>query len=377
MFGTNFTSGCLNSTDRPIIGLSATPWARGLGLWFDDLVIGSTMAQLQRTLNPLTGRTFLTPYRVFAPTSIDLKGIRTVAGDFHKGQLSELMRGRKIVGDVATTWVQRGENRPTFVFCVDLAHARTLQSEFKELGVAAGFIEADTSRAEREELRKDFANGAIRVVCSVGTLTAGVDWDVRAIVDARPTKSKMLFVQMLGRGCRSAEGKTDCLVLSHSNNFLVHGFPQDIVCNELQDGKREIGLGNAFAEAKIPTPCPECQALFKCEHRRGPTQAEFVMGEIGELDPFFIPGARQPKPAAKKPEHYSHEEKQAFYSGLVYLCRERGYKSGWSANQYRDRFGVYPRGMFDIPTPPGPDVIAFERRSRIRYVKAREAQTRA
>ena len=179
-----------DSTDKPIIGMSATPWAKGLGLWYDDLIIPTTMAQLQETINPLTGKTFLTPFKVFAPTRLDLSKVKTVAGDYHKGQLSELVSGKKIVGDVAKTWAQRGEGRPTLAFCVDCEHARTLTEEFRGMKIAAEYVDADTPKSEREEIRKKFASGEVQIVCNIGVLTAGIDWDVRCVIDARPTKSR-------------------------------------------------------------------------------------------------------------------------------------------------------------------------------------------
>lgn len=360
-----------DSTDKPIIGMSATPWAKGLGLWYDDLIVPTTMRELQQTINPLTGRTFLTPYKVFAPSRVDLSGVKSIGGDYHVGELSKVMRGRKIVGDVAKTWCERGEGRPTLAFCVDCEHAKTLEQQFRDLNVPVAYVDADTKKPDREEIRKKFASGEVKVVVNIGVLTAGVDWDVRAVIDARPTKSKMLFVQMLGRGARPAEGKTECLVLSHSNNFLAHGYPQDVIRNSLRTAKREIGIAE-FNEPKIPTPCPECHALYKCEHRRGPTQAEFLRGELAELDPFFLPGEQRPKPP--KPETYTPEQKQAFYSGLSYIAGERGYQRGWIANQFREKFGVWPRGFHDIPMPPGPDVLSWEHSQRIRYAKRREAQ---
>lgn len=368
-----FTERLMDSTDKPIIGMSATPWAKGLGLWYDDLIIPTTMRELQRKINPLTGKTFLTPYKVFAPSRVDLSAVRSVGGDYHTGELSKVMRGRKIVGDVATTWCERGENRSTIAFCVDREHARTLKDQFHDLNVAVEYIDGETTKLERERIREQFASGEIKVVVSIGVLTAGVDWDVRCVIDARPTKSRMLFVQMLGRGARPAEGKTECLVLSHSNNFLSMGYPEDVVRNSLRNAKREIGASQ-FSEPQIPTPCPECHALYKCEHRRGSTQASFLAGEISELDPFYLRGPKPPKPP--KPAEYTLEQKQAFYSGLVHIAGERDYKNkrGWVANKYKERFGVWPKGMHEVPLPPGPDVLSFEHSQRIRYAKRREAQ---
>lgn len=65
------------------------------------------------------------------------------------------------------------------------------------------------------------------MIASVGCLTTGVDLDVRCIVLARPTKSEMLFVQIIGRGLRRAPGKVDCLILDHSDTHSRLGFVTD------------------------------------------------------------------------------------------------------------------------------------------------------
>src|SRR4029077_13524556 len=71
-------------TATPIIGLTATPWRRGLGKYFDKLIIGSTTQEL-------IDAGYLSGFRVFAPASPDLTGVRTVAGDYHEGQLADAM----------------------------------------------------------------------------------------------------------------------------------------------------------------------------------------------------------------------------------------------------------------------------------------------
>ncbi len=135
------------------------------------------------------------------------------------------------------TWLRRAENRPTFCFAVDSAHAKHLQTKFTEAGVSTGYIDAYTPTNERAEIKRQFHNGDISVVCNVGCLTTGIDWDVRCIVLARPTKSEILFVQMIGRGLRTAEGKEDCLILDHSDTHLRLGFVTDIHHETLDDGR--------------------------------------------------------------------------------------------------------------------------------------------
>ena len=188
----------------PFIGLTATPWATGMGRIWDRLIIGSTTSEMIE-------QGYLSKFRVFAPSHPDLDGVKTIGGDFHEGQLAEAMQRGSLVADVVTTWIAKAERRPTLVFAVDRGHARALCDQFQSSGVKAGYVDGDTPKMEREQIRKNFERGEYDVVCNVGVLTTGVDWDVRCIVLARPTKSEMLYVQMIGRGLRTAPGKLDCI----------------------------------------------------------------------------------------------------------------------------------------------------------------------
>jgi superfamily II DNA or RNA helicase len=169
----------------PFIGLSATPWSKGLGTVFEDLVIAATTQQL-------IDKGYLTPFRVFAPYHPDLSNVKVVAGDYHEGQLSAKMNQGDLVADVVTTWKRCAENRPTFVFAVDCAHAKALQQRFIAAGVPCGYMDAFTPRQERNEIRDAFHRGELNAVANVGVLTIGIDWDVRCIVVARPTRSEIL-----------------------------------------------------------------------------------------------------------------------------------------------------------------------------------------
>lgn len=170
----------------PFVGLSATPWTKGLGRYFDDLIIAATTEDLIEA-------GFLAPFHVFAPAHPDLTGVRTVAGDYHEGDLADAMDKPSLTADVVETWRRMGEDRPTFVFAVSRAHAKHLQRQFEEAGIGCAYVDAYTDMDERESIRKRFHAGDVKVVCNVGCLTTGVDWDVRCIVLARPTKSEMLY----------------------------------------------------------------------------------------------------------------------------------------------------------------------------------------
>lgn len=345
----------------PMIGLSATPWTKGLGKHYDDLLISATTADLIRDK-------YLSPFRVFAPSHPDLSHVRTVAGDYHEGDLGDTMDTPPLVADAVENWLQHGEDRPTFCFAVNRAHAKHLAEQFSRAGVPCGYVDSYTDRDEREAIAGQFRRGQIKVVCNVGCLTTGVDWDVRCIILARPTKSEMLFVQMIGRGLRTAPGKADLVVFDHSDTHARLGFVTDIHHESLDDG-RERQKAKPRVQPK-PSECPKCHFLRPAKVTKCPAcgfkaerQCE-VEVEDGELVEFGAVASAKVK--------VSTAEKQAWYSMLLKIADDRGYKPGWSANQYRQRFSTWPRGLSELRANPSPEVSNYVKSRMIAYAKGRK-----
>jgi DNA repair protein RadD len=343
----------------PFVGLTATPWTKGLGELYDDLLIPTTTAEL-------IDKGFLSPFKVFAPSHPDLRGVRTILGDYHEGQLSAVMSEAKLTADIVKTWLEKGEDRPTLAFCVDRAHARKLADEFSEKGVSCGYVDAYTDRRARNELAEAFRNRLVQVVCSVGTLTTGIDWDVRCIILARPTKSEILYVQIIGRGLRTALGKTECLILDHSDTTLRLGFVTDIGHDRLDNGRNSVGQA-AKREKEEPKPreCPACHVLkapkvHVCPNCGfAPAKQPSVEVRDGELVELHRRGKA------------NIGEKQAVYSGLLWLANQRGYKKGWAANQYRQAFGVWPARLVERPEYPSNELRSWVTSQQIRFAKGR------
>ena len=123
-------------------------------------------------------------------------------------------------------------------------------------------MDGATPREEREVIFDRFRSGETRIIANVGVLTTGVDLDVRCIVMARPTKSRILFVQIIGRGLRTAEGKDKLLVLDHAGNHLRLGMVTDIGQDYLDDGsERSSVVASATQCEPLPRLCDECMAV--------------------------------------------------------------------------------------------------------------------
>jgi superfamily II DNA or RNA helicase len=350
----------------PFIGLTATPWSKGMGApgrW-DDLIIGST-------LDELIEMGHLSKFRVFAPAHPDLTGIKTIAGDYDIKGLGNAMDKAPLVADIVSTWMERGEGRSTICFAVNRVHAKHIQTQFIDAGVSAEYMDAYTDLEDRSDIIRRFENGDVQVICNVGVLTTGFDSDVRCIVLARPTKSEILYVQMIGRGLRTADGKDDCLILDHSDTTLRLGFVTDIGTDKLHDGT----ANRQAVEKKAPLPkeCPSCSFLKPPKSRKCPAcgfeavAKSEVQNEDGEL--------REITRAKKvKGSQYTMVDKQRWYSQLVLHAELRGYKKGWSYWAYKDKFGVGPDStIFHIPaTGILPEVQSWITARNIRKAKSKE-----
>jgi superfamily II DNA or RNA helicase len=348
----------------PFIGLSATPWTKGLGRHYDDLIIASTTQELIDT-------GFLSTFRVFAPSHPDLTAVRTVAGDYHEGDLGEAMNKTSLVADIVTTWIERGESRPTLCYCVDCAHARAVRDRFEAAGIRCGYMDAYTKPEERSEIRRQFHAGEISIVANVGVLTTGVDWDVRCIILARPTKSEILFVQIIGRGLRTAEGKADCLILDHGDTHSRLGFVTDTHHEHLDDGKHDRRASRRKSKEALPKECPSCAYLCPphlhvCPSCGFAPQRQSMItcgpGELAELK-----GGRTQKLA--------EISDAALFGQLKYFARERGYKSGWANHKFRELRQRWPGGFgnFVQETPPEPLLCSWIKSRQIAFAKSRKS----
>ncbi len=200
-----------------VVGLSATPFSKGLGKLFTNLVNATTMHEL-------TQSGVLVPMRVYSCTTADMAGAATAGGEWTDVAAQE--RGMAIVGDVVAEWAKFGEGRKTIVFGSTIAHCEELCKQFNEAGVMAALFTSNTTADERKGLLNEYRkpDSSLRVLISVEALAKGFDVpDVGCVVDCRPLrKSLSTAIQMWGRGLRSSPetGKRDCILLDHSGNII-------------------------------------------------------------------------------------------------------------------------------------------------------------
>jgi len=342
------------------IGLSATPFTKGLGKLYSNLVVGATTTKL-------TDEGYLVPVKVFAPSKPDLTKLRTVAGDYDEKELFARVNKPKLVADIVDTWIKRGENRPTIGFAVNVLHSQALCEQFKDRGIRAAHIDSYMPTKLREQLVNDFKDGYIKVLFNVGILDKGFDYpEASCLIMARPTKSLMLYIQQAGRVLRPHPTKEDAIILDHAGNTQAHGFVTDDLPQELDDGtKRKVEPSQkkqeekgrlctscAYVKKKYEYKCPCCGFTPK----KKDAGIDVEKGDLLEVTRTKI----------------TMVDKQKLYSELLYVEVEKGYKRGFAAQMYRNKFGVWPKGLNDVPRIPSLDTMNYIKSRMIQFTNGRK-----
>jgi len=170
--------------------------------------------------DPVTGMSYLAPpkFKRVLIEGLDLSGIpmsRLAGGkDLAAADLGEAMDRAGAPGVVAAAYAKHAGDRAGMVFTPTVASAEHVAEAFRQIGITAVMLSGKTSARDRRRALADYAEGKIQVITNAALLGEGVDAPrTSCIVIARPTMSKTLFRQMVGRGLRLHPGKTDCLVL--------------------------------------------------------------------------------------------------------------------------------------------------------------------
>jgi len=351
-----------------VIGLTATPFTKGLGDVY-DLVVGA------KPTKELIKEGWLTPLKIFIAKEIDMTGAKKVAGEWSQDEVTS--RGMKITGDIVTEWKNKTleifqKPAKTVVFCSGVAHGRDLEKQFADHGFnfkAISYLEDDEYK---RDVIDDFSKPDTNIHGLIATdiLTRGFDVpDVLIGVSARPfSKSFSSHVQQMGRVMRPAPGKEFGVWLDHGGNYLRFRKDWDQLyeegVTELENGIQDKTKKELTEEEKKDAKCPKCSALwimgsnicYSCGYEKPLRGIVSVPGQLKEL---FTDGADKT------------ENNQQFYSELLYYARMRSFKDGWAAHKYKEKFGVFPRGLRVETMPLTQKTVSWIRSRNIAWSKAK------
>ena len=354
-----------------VVGLTATPFTRGLGKWFDAVVNVTTTRKLIEAK-------WLVPYRAFSCAAPDMTGVAIKAGEYDEKESSS--RALQVVGDVVAEYLQHGDGRKFICSAVDVRHVEELQRQFLAAGVNAARFTYREDEAEREDVTAEFRkpDSTIRGLITVTAASRGFDVpDVACVIMARPLRKSLAeHIQLLGRGLRIAEGKTDCLVLDHAGNMRrfwedCEAFFDDGI-DKLDDGKPRVKQqANPKSEAE-PMKCPSCALLHRpapfcpdCGHEYPRRQS--VQHAPGTLSELLATGTADTLRAKLWPQIVGYVLPKA--NGDM----ERAQRKAQAI--YRELTGAFARGRVEstVPMPPTRELRNRIISNQIRWAKSRES----
>jgi superfamily II DNA or RNA helicase len=355
-----------NNPSIRVIGLSATPFTKGLGNTYENVI--STI-----TTKELVEQKVLMPLKVFVAKEINMEGAKKVAGEW--SQKETTTRGMQITGDIVEEWIKKtheifGRPRKTIIFCSGVNHGADLAAKFAGHGynfIAVSYRDDDQFKMDVIE---DFAKPDTEIHGLIATdiLTKGFDVpDVMIGVSARPfSKSLSSHIQQMGRVMRGCEGKEFAVWLDHSGNYLRFQEDWDDVyangVHSLDDGREKPKKEKTEGEKK-EAKCPKCGNLWSggsdiCSHcgfiRERKNAVVSVNGKLEELK-----------------EAVTYGSKQDWWSMCQYKIQSHGWSDGRAAHVYKEKFGVWPKGLMPTPMMPSREFERHVKAGLIRYLKGK------
>lgn len=283
--------------DAKVLGLTATPDRGdgvGLGHIFDDVAY-------QYDIRTAIREGYLCPIvqKSVEVADIDLADVKTTAGDLNSGQLAAIMESEGALHGIAAPMAREIGGRSTILFTASVEQAKALASILDGYGIRAAEINGTTPTEIRRERLADYRAGKIQVLANCAVLTEGFDAPETACVAmARPTKSRALYTQCVGRGTRLAPGKTDCLVLDFVGNAGRHRLinPLDVLAgkplpDDVAERARELASEGKPSEEALAQAEQEAIERERAAEQRRLREAKIraqVAYRAQFVDPFGI-----------------------------------------------------------------------------------------
>lgn len=208
------------------LGLTATP-ERTDG---EDLLSVFQNVAHKLDLRSAVEQGTLVPVRcIRIKTNIDMRDVRISGFKYNAQDLDSTIRVPERNQLIVDTWQEYVQNKPTVIFCASISHAEEIAERFRNAGTEARCVSGATHPKERKEILENYEAGKIPVLCACDLLNEG--WDsphTQVLFMARPTMSRTIYMQQLGRGMRKYPGKDFLMVFDFVDNANLFNMPYSI-----------------------------------------------------------------------------------------------------------------------------------------------------
>ncbi|OMJ19565.1 putative mitochondrial ATP-dependent helicase irc3, partial [Smittium culicis] len=164
---------------------------------------------------------------VVVKTVVSLDNVKMSRGDFEMKSLTDSINIKERNELIVDKYLELANNpseevrRSTLVFATNVDHVIQLNAAFRNRGIDSRYIVGTSNASDRVMLIEGFKKHYFPVLINCGILTEGTDIpNIDCIIMARPTKSHVLFQQMIGRGVRLFKHKKNCLIIDFADSFV-------------------------------------------------------------------------------------------------------------------------------------------------------------
>jgi superfamily II DNA or RNA helicase len=298
-----------------IIGFTATPLRTGkqrsLSDFYDDIIQGLSTQEL-------INQGFLVPTVNYGYQGIKWDNAKKTAGDYDLSYQSDIFEKRRVFEGVAKNYKRITPDTKAIVFTPNIESSNSLAKHLRDEELPAYSIDSTMPKDVIEELIDKFKNSKSDILVNCSLLTTGFDCpDIKTVILYRATTSRPLYCQMIGRGVRTSENKSQCNVLDFGENIKRFGFWED-------DFEWSLDKKTSNKETLAPIRlCPKCDRMNKiqndkCEHCGFVFPKKIINSEEAELELLV-----------KKPRIGYYLRQVFTVAEAKKIIKDYGYKSGW------------------------------------------------
>jgi superfamily II DNA or RNA helicase len=320
---TNFFES-LEAENKTFVGLTATPYKIGkkAHTFWNNVIHPISVKKLIKKDHLVFPKCYV------ANIEMNTK-VKKTAGDFNNKELFQKNDNLKIYGSIINEYKKHGLGKKAVCFAVNVEHSLKICEEFNNQGIKAVHADANTSLEDREKILKEFEHGNIQVLCNVNIFSTGIDIPIAEVgIMARPTQSRVLWIQQVGRLLRPYKNKKYAIILDHGGNTHRLGHP-------IEDFKAETtkNTSEQVLEYKVYT-CPKCFYVYdsktnecpSCGFKNKPLEKKKKEKEIIEarLEEYRIKEIQEKKNKYKNwaEKYVIHEKELPEYKALLKLLHK-------------------------------------------------------
>lgn len=341
--------------DAKIIGVTATPErldGKGLSRTFERLILGPS-------LEWLTARNFLVPVDYYAPPIEGLSSIGIRAGDYSAEEIETFLKARKIYGNAVNHYRKIADRRPALVFCRTVQACHDVADEFNRAGYRFAPLEGTQAKSDRDRIIADFRAGKLDGLTTCELVTEGFDVPrCEVVLMLRPTLSRSLYYQMIGRCMRPDAGKSRGIVIDPVGNICEHTngdiyapitwrFDGRVNNKRTADSERNKVAARfcamCFAFIGNADTCPICGAE---RARRAEKPLEEVDGELVKVERGQPLAARTIDERREYQERIDAAMRDGDIDAMLAMRVELGYSIMWV---YHQMAKITSAGAIDVP----------------------------